>query len=166
MYCLNCGSQNAEAARFCARCGASMTSPHGAPPASLARSPGAPAAGEQGWVAGGPPQIAPVQWPGAPRAMLHPDPRVRGVAPFVIGPDGRRYANRKIPGVALALSFVLPGAGQFYNGDMKKGGVMLGAWLLSLLLVAFVVGVLGVLGIWIWSIIDGYRVAGAKAPVW
>ena len=30
------------------------------------------------------------------------------------------------PGVAFALSFLLPGAGQFYNGDFLKGGIQFG----------------------------------------
>jgi hypothetical protein len=32
----------------------------------------------------------------------------------------------KSPGAAFALSFFLPGAGQFYNGDFLKGGIQFG----------------------------------------
>jgi len=62
----------------------------------------------------------------------------------------------------MILSILIPGVGQFYNGDMKKGAVMLAA--------AIVGGVITVglvwLGILIWSAIDAYQVASGKSPLW
>jgi TM2 domain-containing membrane protein YozV len=78
-----------------------------------------------------------------------------------------RPAAGKTPGMALILSFLVPGVGQIYNGDTKKGGVMLGFWLLSWFLVAY--GGLGFItgaGIWIWAMIDAYNVASGKTPMW
>lgn len=39
---------------------------------------------------------------------------------------GDSVETKKNPAIAFALSFLLPGAGQFYNGQNKKGGIMLG----------------------------------------
>src|SRR4026208_2093997 len=69
---------------------------------------------------------------------------MRGGTP-VAGP--KTFATGKNPPVAMILSILIPGVGQFYNGDMKKGAVMLAA--------AIVGGVITVglvwLGILIWS---------------
>jgi TM2 domain-containing membrane protein YozV len=79
-----------------------------------------------------------------------------------LAPGQRQYAIGRSPGVALVLSMVIVGVGQFYNGDTKKGLVMLAA--------AVVAGVLtfglGWFGIAIWSAIDAYQVAAGKSPLW
>src|SRR4051794_25874870 len=67
--------------------------------------------------AGGVPVSAPVA------QVISVDPRVRGIA--VSGPS-----SEKIPAVAVVLSLFIPGAGQFYNGDSKRGALMLGGALL------------------------------------
>jgi TM2 domain-containing membrane protein YozV len=66
----------------------------------------------------------------------------------------------KNPTLAVVLSIVLPGAGQFYNDDTKKGAVMLVA---ALLLCVTGIGYLAVL---VWSAIDAYNVAIGKAKRW
>lgn len=90
-----------------------------------------------------------------------PDPRIRGGnVPAATG--GKRYAEGKNPTIAVILSLVLAGVGQFYNGDAKKGMVMLA--------VAIVGGVftygLVYLAVMIWSALDAYKVASAKSPLW
>lgn len=90
-----------------------------------------------------------------------PDPRMRGGGvPSSVG--GKRYAEGKNPTIAVLLSLVLAGVGQFYNGDVKKGLVMLA--------VAIVGGVftygLVYLGVAIWSALDAYKVASGKSPLW
>lgn len=70
----------------------------------------------------------------------------------------------KNPTVALVLSifFGALGVGQFYNGDWKKGITMAGA---SLLL-GVPTGGLVSLGVWIWSMIDSYKVATGQWKAW
>ena len=136
MYCNKCGTPNNEAARFCERCGLAL--------------------GEQAAVAtataGGPP----VSMSAMPVAhVMESDPRVRGIA--VSAPS-----SEKSPAVALILSLFIPGAGQFYNGDSKRGALMLGGALLSLMLVAFTIGVFTGLAVWIWSMVNAYNVASGK----
>ncbi len=83
--------------------------------------------------------------------------------------------SRKSPWLAGGLSFVIPGTGQFYNGQWAKGGLMLGGALASTGLMAsgvacfdnsndcsqMTIGVAAYLGIWAWSIIDGARTSNA-----
>jgi TM2 domain-containing membrane protein YozV len=96
--------------------------------------------------AGGVPVSAPVA------QVISVDPRVRGIA----------VSGEKNPVVAVVLSLFIPGAGQFYNGDSKRGALMLGGALLSLMLVAFTIGVFTGLAVWIWSMVNAYNVASGK----
>jgi TM2 domain-containing membrane protein YozV len=94
-------------------------------------------------------------------ASPQPDPRMRGgAAPHTVAI--RRLATGKNPTVATILSVFIPGVGQFYNGDMKKGAVMLG---IGVLLGALTAGV-GWLGMMIWSAIDAYKVASGQSSMW
>jgi TM2 domain-containing membrane protein YozV len=73
-----------------------------------------------------------------------------------------QYATGRNPVVALILSLIIVGVGQFYNGDHKKGALML--------ILAFIAGIFtlgfGWFAIAIWSAIDAYRVANGSAPIW
>lgn len=74
----------------------------------------------------------------------------------------RQYAVGKNPTVALLLCLLVVGLGQFYNGDNKKGALML---------VGAIVAAVATLGLaWvvmvIWSAIDAYKVAKGETPLW
>lgn len=45
-------------------------------------------------------------------------------------PDDSPWSNRvkRIPAASGMMSFVVPGLGQFHNGDWLKGAIMIGAW--------------------------------------
>ena len=74
----------------------------------------------------------------------------------------------KSPGGAFALSLMIPGAGQAHNGQWGKGALMLGGGLVSLgAAIAgsnecdssddcalFTAGLVGMVGFWVWSMID------------
>lgn len=94
MFCVHCGTQIDDAARFCSRCGSAAT-----PAPAYARQPNAmPQYSQQGY--GTAPQ-----------------------RPIMV----QVYKN---PGVALLLSIIFPGGGQFYNGHIGKGFlVLLTFWL-------------------------------------
>lgn len=82
-------------------------------------------------------------------------------------PPTTNSSSRKSPATAGCLSWFLPGLGQFYNGDHRKGWTMLTLALLlfALTLIAGFPGLLfPVLGIW--SISDAYRVAAGKSAPW
>jgi TM2 domain-containing membrane protein YozV len=165
MYCSRCGAPNADVARFCEKCGAGLAPPPGAP------AGGATGAAPQTAHEPLPPSGTPSpQWQAPPPQGGYYDPRVRGGAQYqpglpVTGADGRLYASGKNPVVAVLLSFLIPGVGQFYNGDSKKGAIMLGAWFVSVILTTVAVGIVGIIVVWIWSMVDAYKVATGKTPL-
>jgi TM2 domain-containing membrane protein YozV len=92
---------------------------------------------------------------------LSPDLRVRGTpAPAADGAGVVAVAPAgKSPGLAAVLCIV-PGLGQVYNEDYKKGLAMFAA---AVLLVATGIGYLVVLA---WSAYDAYQVAGGTGKRW
>jgi len=104
---------------------------------------------------------------------------------------GNSYPNPnyipKKPGLSWLFSFLIPGAGQFYNGDIGKGVGFLGAYILGAAIMTTnsetkreylgngwykewteldpamaAVGIPIVLGAWIWAQIDAYNGATTK----
>ncbi len=90
------------------------------------------------------------------------DPRMRGGGTRGSG----TYAYDKSPFLALFLSFLLPGVGQFYNGDAKRGLPMflVGVFTLPLLGIP-VIGWVIVFGVHIWSMVNAYSVANGKTAL-
>jgi len=188
MYCSKCGSPNTNDARFCAACGQAIgpaaqanpgvTPPPPAPPQPAFAAGTAPAPQppppptayypQQPMVAQQPPPAAyypqqpMVAQPGQPQ---YQDPRVRYSAGVPAAPGAGQYAIGKSAGLAVFLSFLIPGMGQFYCGSNKKGGIMLGIYLFSWILLFVYIGSLTILGVWIWSMIDAYNTASGKTPL-
>jgi len=97
-----------------------------------------------------------------PGGAAAPDPgTMRGHA--AAAPVSRTVTGKN-PTVALVLSIFLGalGAGQFYNGDWKKGLAMAA---LTLVL-GLVSGGVVAFAVWIWSMVDAYQVANGKWPIW
>jgi TM2 domain-containing membrane protein YozV len=63
----------------------------------------------------------------------------------------------KSPALALLVSFFIPGVGSMINGDIGKGVGILVGYIVSYLLVIVLIGILGVLGFWIWGMVDAYQ---------
>ena len=92
-----------------------------------------------------------------------PSPPVPPVPPSTpTPPEGKVYAEGKNPVASLIMSLFIVGLGQFYNGDIKKGVLMLAG--------AIVGGPLTFGILWIalaiWSAIDAYQVADRNASLW
>jgi len=138
MFCSSCGTRNDDSAKFCQKCGQTLT----AVPA--------------GTTAPQPTTLPP-----------SPDPRMRGAA-LPSASTEKQYVTGKNPVVAVILSVVIPGCGQFYNRDKKKGAIMLAGWfVLSILTMNLAeLSILVHLGMRVWSAIDAHRVASGKAPLW
>jgi len=68
----------------------------------------------------------------------------------------------KQPWLALVLSLVIVGVGQLYNNDWKKALAMFVGAILGIYLTAGI----ATFAIWIWSMVDAYRVASGSGKVW
>lgn len=100
-------------------------------------------------------------------APQQPSPQQYGAkdAPQAVTPrKQKKYAEGKsaILQLALILSLLIVGVGQFYNGDTKKGIIMLVAALIG--------GCVSCSILWwiaaIYSSVDAYMVASKKWPIW
>jgi len=65
----------------------------------------------------------------------------------------------KSPGLAAVLSFFFCGLGQIYNGQILKGLIFLVAYFISWWMMYIVIGFITTPILWIWGIVDAYRVA-------
>lgn len=75
----------------------------------------------------------------------------------------RQKSNKaKNPGVAALASFILPGAGQVYNGDIAKGIFILLLWGFSGLLSLVLIGLITTPIIWLFAIYDAYNSASSE----
>ncbi|WP_110929861.1 DUF6677 family protein [Paenibacillus bouchesdurhonensis] len=63
--------------------------------------------------------------------------------------------------IAVLLSFFLPGFGHFYLGKVKKGFILLSSYLLSSLLLTLLIGIIPLMFIWIYSMLDSYKLVDA-----
>jgi TM2 domain-containing membrane protein YozV len=149
VFCNNCGASNADVALYCERCGLPVS---GGPQSTIS---GAASAST----------FPPHAQNNPPGGHAHPyvDGRIRGGAP---APANAIYATGKSPFLALLLSFVIPGVGQFYNGDIKRGMIMFCVSLFfSLSLLMPLIGIPVVLALHIWSMANAYSVAAQKIPL-
>lgn len=63
----------------------------------------------------------------------------------------------KSPGLSMLASFFVPGLGSIINGDVARGlGIMIG-YFVSCLLVIIIIGIFGVVGFWVWGLVDAYQ---------
>lgn len=108
--------------------------------------------------ASGPPAQRPVSGSPAVRSPAPGPGYSAGYGPMVTRPAYPVAA--KSPGLSLLISFFLPGVGSMVNGDVGIGLAILSGYLISCVLVLLFIGIFGVLGFWIWGMVDAY--AGAQ----
>ena len=66
------------------------------------------------------------------------------------------------PGIAALLSFLLPGLGQIYNGQIITGIIMMILAVIFVILSAILIGIPPLLVLWILSMSDAYHTAERK----
>jgi TM2 domain-containing membrane protein YozV len=79
-------------------------------------------------------------------------------------PPAVRFAVGKSPGTALFFAIV-PGFGQFYNGDFKRGILIV---ILSIVTLSIGPPTLFTFfgAVWLWGLTNAHNVAGRKTPLW
>lgn len=65
----------------------------------------------------------------------------------------------KNPALAAILSFLIPGLGQIYNGEVVKGLIIIGVQIINILLATIVIGIFTGLIVFVWAIYDAYKTA-------
>ncbi len=65
----------------------------------------------------------------------------------------------KNPGLSALLSFFWSGLGQIYNGEIGKGIFFIVAQVINSLLMMVIIGFITWPIVWIWGMIDAYKVA-------
>jgi TM2 domain-containing membrane protein YozV len=76
-------------------------------------------------------------------------------------PGPVRQVVPKNAGIALLISFFVPGVGSLYAGKTNTGVVILVGYIISWLLTIVIIGIAGVIGFWIWGMVDAYQAAQA-----
>jgi TM2 domain-containing membrane protein YozV len=67
----------------------------------------------------------------------------------------------KNAGIALLISFFLPGVGSMYAGKTNTGVIILVGYIISWVLTIVIIGFVGIFGFWVWGLIDAYQSAQA-----
>ena len=79
-------------------------------------------------------------------------------------PYPQGYAPQVVPknaGIALLISFFIPGVGSMYAGKTSTGIIILIGYIISWVLTIVLIGFVGIFGFWIWGMIDAYQSAQA-----
>ena len=63
----------------------------------------------------------------------------------------------KSPGLSLLASFFIPGLGSMINGEVSKGVLILIGYVVSWFLTIILIGIPGLVAVWIWGMVDGYQ---------
>jgi TM2 domain-containing membrane protein YozV len=67
----------------------------------------------------------------------------------------------KNAGIALLISFFVPGVGSLYAGKTNTGVIILIGYVISWVLTIVIIGFVGVFGFWVWGLVDAYQAAQA-----
>ena len=87
-------------------------------------------------------------------AEICPKCGVRVKAPTVAPTVGE-----KNPVLAAILSFLIVGLGQIYNGEIRKGIILIIAYVISIVLCTILIGIPLLVILWIYGIYDAYTTA-------
>jgi TM2 domain-containing membrane protein YozV len=71
----------------------------------------------------------------------------------------------KNPSAALLFAVMTPGLGQFYNGDFKRGLLILFLFAAACPF-AVPTGFLSTFAVWLWGLINAYNVAARRTALW
>ena len=148
-YCRNCGAELLPGGEFCQKCGNKVAEP---PIPSQGSGYAMKHCVNCGAQMDARAEICPKC---GIRASSVPSPQT---PPQQYPPQGMPPAQ-KSAGLAAVLSFIIPGLGQIYNGEIGKGiGILIGfivCWCLFFFLIPIVIAIV----LWVWGIYDAYKTA-------
>lgn len=82
--------------------------------------------------------------------------------PYGQQPYPQMMVAPKSPGVAVLASFFIPGLGSMISGRGGMGALILCLYVFSWILTIVLIGFVGVIGCWIWGMVQGH----ADAVAW
>ncbi|MDC5698282.1 DUF2510 domain-containing protein [Intrasporangium calvum] len=106
------------------------------------------------------PSPSPSAWPAPQPHLRQVDPWASTIAqgPWIhTGPGPHSLVAPKNPALSLLASFFVPGLGSMINGNTARGLGILVGYCISWLLIIVFVGIFGVMGFWIWGMVDAYQ---------
>ncbi|WP_051940762.1 hypothetical protein [Phaeacidiphilus oryzae] len=107
-------------------------------------------------------QHHPQQWAATPQPQYLPDVRQAGAYPIPPAPQMPvAQVLPKSPGVAVLASFFIPGLGSMISGNAMLGTIILIGYIISWVLTLLLVGIIGVIGFWVWGMIQAHHDAVA-----
>jgi len=83
--------------------------------------------------------------------------RVTGLVQGTSGMMPAMQVAPKNPALALIASFFIPGLGTMINGQGGKGAMILVGYVVSWLLTFVLIGIPGLIGFWVWGMVDAYQ---------
>lgn len=95
--------------------------------------------------------------PLAPPQDVRPYAASPGLVPTTYGMVPATQVAPKNPALALLASFFIPGLGTMLNGEGGKGAGILIGYLVCIPLSFVLIGIPGMLGFWVWGMVDGYQ---------
>ncbi|MFC7154684.1 zinc ribbon domain-containing protein [Halomarina halobia] len=134
-YCRSCGTELAPEAEVCTECGVNVRTVEVGTPTAYCRD-----CGEEIRTA----------------AEICPHCGVRQRPAPAASTDLTGFVEENRAFVAAAASFLLPGLGQIVNGEVGKGIVVFGLFLLSAFSMLALVGFLAVPIVWAYGVYDAY----------
>jgi TM2 domain-containing membrane protein YozV len=87
-----------------------------------------------------------------------PAPYQQPYPPGYAAPSGLQVVPKNA-GIALLISFFIPGVGSMYAGKTNTGAIILIGYVISWVLTIVIIGFAGVFGFWVWGLIDAYQAA-------
>jgi TM2 domain-containing membrane protein YozV len=87
-----------------------------------------------------------------------PAPYQQPYPPAYAAPLGMQVVPKNA-GIALLISFFIPGVGSLYAGKTSTGVIILIGYIISWVLTIVIIGFVGVFGFWVWGMIDAYQAA-------
>jgi TM2 domain-containing membrane protein YozV len=99
----------------------------------------------------------PVPYQQQPYQQPYQQPFQQGYA----GPPGGLVVPKNA-GIALLISFFIPGVGSLYAGKTSTGVIILVGYIVSWLLTLIIIGFVGVFAFWVWGMVDAYQAAQAR----